>query len=376
MRARLRSVSAAVLLVALAAACEFALFGPGVSGPCPDGPLFSVPLLPLPEINHIVPLGNLNPPDHTLPTEHTYWNVHVPGARRVDVTAPGDVVVTRIERVQHPSGSTDYGLEFAVCNAVVGRLAHLSGLSPELDGEVVGGGSCGSYPGPGGTVTTCEFSVRRRVTAGARLGWGGDRNYVAGIDFGLTDERVTRLILGDRTRYVEHSVCPVDYYVPSVRVLLEAKFGDPVSARTTPPLCGEFAFDAPGTAQGNWFQVGGTGFFESYAIALVRDNVLPSSRAMSIGTIGTAYDGAVLFFAEAGAGQVRRAFDQVTAAGGVYCYDGLHLNPTLASGSAITGRIALVQVEPDGRMRFELPAATGCGSGPWLFSGAATLLER
>src|SRR5689334_8944172 len=47
------------------------------------------------EIRFITPLGNLNPPAHTIPTDHIYFYFANPsteqsGARRMEFRAPGD----------------------------------------------------------------------------------------------------------------------------------------------------------------------------------------------------------------------------------------------------------------------------------------------
>jgi len=364
------------LLCGALTGCEQLTLGPGVSGPCPDGPLFSVPALPLAEINHISPLGNLNPPEHTLPTPHTYWNVHQPGAKPVVVSAPGELVIVGIDRTQF-SGSPheDYTIDFAVCHAVLGRFAHLSALSASLASELTGG-ECRSMSSQHGTTTSCRFELKHRVAPGEFLGYVGDLSFSGGLDFGLEDHRVPWNSSSPRWQGLRvWHVCPVDYYEPGVRTQLESRFGDGLVVRTTEPRCGRFDYNVPGTAQGDWILVGGTGFREHFALALAADNVYPSSLAFSIGMIGSSWDGFVLMFTARGAGRVNRPFDEVTADGAAYCFEELTPNRD-GTGPGIANLTVLLQLQDDGRLRFETQSGSACGAGPWSFTAAARMLEQ
>src|SRR3954470_7697828 len=64
------------------------------SGVAPGTAVFTQSPLGLSDISVIVPLGNLNPPDHTLPTNHAYF-FHSSVAN-ADVTAPASGTVTTI----------------------------------------------------------------------------------------------------------------------------------------------------------------------------------------------------------------------------------------------------------------------------------------
>ena len=67
------------------------------SPPAQPGPYFSVFPVAEADYTHIVPLGNLNPTGHTLPTDHFYIYIR-PGPpntpAEVAVVAPGDIVIT------------------------------------------------------------------------------------------------------------------------------------------------------------------------------------------------------------------------------------------------------------------------------------------
>lgn len=372
-----RFVGLVCLVTSLAACGDRSPVEPGAA--CPAGPLLTVPILQLADIDHITPLGNLNPPGHhTFPTSHTYWNVASPGARRVDVFAPADVVVTRIDRLQfsHDPDVADYTLQLEVCAQVQITLFHLGGVSDALASALTGQPTCRTDATLDGSVTNCSFTMRRAVAAGVVIGHAGDTQ-AGGIDVGLIDTRVSSTIANPaRFGGMTHAACPVDYYVAGVRAQLETRFGDFLTTRTAPPVCGRFAFDVPGTAQGNWVMVGAGQNPENHGLALVRDNVIPEAVAISIGLLGSMRDGWVLHFVEETTGSVRRAFDQVAAGGGIHCYDGLNSTRYLTPGHTQTDLIVLVQLGSDGRLRFETRASPSCGAGPWSFTGAAITLER
>lgn len=67
---------------------------------CADGPIFTkIPLDPA-KILSITPLGNLNPPDHTIPTDHIYLvvknNNEIHPKSATAVFSPSDITITRI----------------------------------------------------------------------------------------------------------------------------------------------------------------------------------------------------------------------------------------------------------------------------------------
>lgn len=380
MNVRFRSLAGPVLLVGALATCDSDPSAPFPGGSCGDGPLMTVPLMALADIDHITPLGNLSPPGHhTFPTGHTYWNVAEPGARRVDVVAPADVIMTRIDRLEfsHTPDPYDYTIRFALCNQVEVTLFHVSGLDGALADVATGPGQCHTESTLGGDVTNCTFSVNRAVPEGELIGYAGDRAYVGGIDVGIWDERVlNEFARPSRAEGLRHTACPLDYYAPAVRAQLESRLGDGLTVRTTPPVCGRFAFDVPGTAQGNWYMVGSGTQAHDHGLALVRDNVVPEAMAISMGLLGSPWDGFVLHFTEAAEGNVRRAFDQVTADGATYCYDELQTSRYFSPEGARSDVIVLLQLGSDGLLRFEVQSAPSCGAGPWAFTGSAVTLER
>ena len=96
---------------------------------------FSTPPVDLSEVTEITPLGNLGPPGHTVPTDHTYIGVGERGSGKVfELFAPADVYITS---VSWSKGITqdpiDYTIYFALCKDVIGYYNHVKSTSIELN---------------------------------------------------------------------------------------------------------------------------------------------------------------------------------------------------------------------------------------------------
>ena len=84
-------------------------------------------------IDTIIPLGNLNPPDHTLPTDHIYFE----GAAGLPVSAPAGGVVQLVQR-----GADDT----LVVQAAVGVTYHMAHLI--IEAGIVTGTSLRAFSRP------------------------------------------------------------------------------------------------------------------------------------------------------------------------------------------------------------------------------------
>ncbi|HEY9226075.1 MAG TPA: hypothetical protein VIP11_05475, partial [Gemmatimonadaceae bacterium] len=60
--------------------------------------IFSTPPIALANVAGWVPLGNLNPPGHTFPTDHQYLYLPASARSPVDLVSPGDAMITRARR--------------------------------------------------------------------------------------------------------------------------------------------------------------------------------------------------------------------------------------------------------------------------------------
>jgi hypothetical protein len=256
-----------------------------ISETCPTT-LWSQPPLVLDEVGFIVPLGNLAPPGHVLPTPHTYWAAPSEDMSR-DVVAPGDMTITSISVVNDLTrGTSDYSLNFQPCTSVRGVFRHLSELSSGLLDELVES-ECSSYQIDGQDWELCDYWIEVQVTAGTPLGVvGGVDIRSQQLDFGVVDFRETPTTFVSPNRRdgdMPYVVCPLDGFDGEMRETLEGKLG----GFDGPPLdeigCGKVAWDVAGTAQGQWFQVGAVGQDESPHLALVHHNVHTTQPAISVG---------------------------------------------------------------------------------------------
>ena len=199
-------------------------------------------------ITFITPLGNLNPPEHTLPTNHIYF-YHPP--TRLPVTAPAGGVIFEARR-----GSDD-ALYVQAATGVLYYLAHIF-----LDGSIATGGE---------------------VSAGQYV---GETNTTGAMDLGVSNDAVTLFFVRPE-RYIGftiHADSPLKYFQEPARSTLYAKV-----RRNGADKDGKIDFDQPGRLAGNWFREGlavaDTENFASGAqqLAFVRDVAEPAFVRVSIG---------------------------------------------------------------------------------------------
>jgi hypothetical protein len=294
-------------------------------GPCKASPLFTVPTTPIDQLRAIVPLGNLNPPEHVIPTPHIYmWPVGAGTPGRVPIHAPAFARVIALG-VDEEAG--DYYAYLTPCADVRVYLIHIAEFAPRL-ARLVTEPFGGHRVGPGFFKL-----VLLDLEAGELIGWA-DRER-GPYDVGFIDKRRPALgfanpsrysvppeiippdmppelidaLTGDRVR----QYCIIDEYVPAVKTQLESLLGsfDGVTRRATPPLCGTQMQDVPGTAQGNWFTPAGGGIPERGRIALVHDNIDPSLPVFSIGNDLSGWPAGRWRFTPLPTGMVNRDFDDV-----------------------------------------------------------------
>lgn len=199
---------------------------PSSPQPSSAGPFaFKVSPVPVDQIRFIVPLGNLNPPGHTLPTDHIYFYVADPAlgetaaSRRTDFFAPADGTVMAI--VDNGIAGGDRLVLFQATSRIQYYVDHL--------------------------IPTIPLSQGMQVKAGDRLGTSGS-SY--GIDLGLTNQDVTLTGLLNLSRYSpgkEHTDAPLKYFEEPLRSDLYAR------VRTIGSRDGRFDYDVAGRLSGNWF---------------------------------------------------------------------------------------------------------------------------
>lgn len=333
-------------------------------------------------LREIVPLGNLSPPAHTLPTDHLYMNtIVVAGATAVaNLVAPGDLIVVEVSKQTRsgggPNDGVNYGLKFYPCADVFMYFSHLVTLTAEFSARVGDISACDPPSSTGGiTSVQCSKRVEIRLTAGTQIGTVGGPSF-PGVDYGGADRRVPQLAFVNQARsYGNNSgfgqnrtICPVDYFVPAVATALRAKLGRNGVTRTIPPVCGTIMQDVANTAQGRWFFNNTPQ--EDPHLALAHDNGDPRLGVISSGTsIPTIPVGARSFTAIT-TGRVNLDFSLVTADGRIYCYENFAL-------FAPPARHVLVQLISPTRVRIDGVVGAACGdAATWAFSPGAREFTR
>lgn len=290
-------------------------------------------------LDFILPLGNLNPPDHTLPSDHIYFYVGFlrPGVRNVPVVAPGDGTITTILRGSRPdtkifvrvSASHQYYLDHVV-------------------------------PDPG-------IQQGTRLTAGQPIGTSGSG---FGVDLGVINASRT-LAFANPARYPDdtrHADAPLQYYAEPVRSQLYA-----MVRRDSDGRDGRIDYDVAGRLSGNWFFEGlpvsrsaevSAGPAE---LAFVFDNVRPAEAIVSMGGLlgltGT-------YRIQAGA----VPFADLSPESGVVVYRLSQSGGTLGNAStAVLGSLVVQMTAPD-RLRAEL--VRGSASAAPAFSQDARVYVR
>lgn len=303
----------------------------------------------LAQLAEITPLGNLNPPDHTTPTEHTYLHFKDAQAQTTTVyalVAPADITLLLVKSSTGAPDPEDYSMTFALCKDVYGYFNHVKFLSDEV-AALLADQDCIAYSD--GNSETCEKQLFAFVPAGTLLGEVG--RLQGNFDFGALDMRVTHTFANpDRYQYARtpNIVCPYDYYEGDLQEKLYA-----LLPRTQEPRCGVVALDVLGTLQGVWFQPDNDIIIGwDQHLAFVTDNYDPASNVISVG--GTFSEAGRVEFTPTASGTINRAFLEVTPDGTLYCYerDGTGRHEQVQNPDLLSGRF-LVKLVSDTELRIE-----------------------
>ena len=367
-RAALTASGVTAIALAMAIACSNSS-GPNLSGlpSCSSTTLLTNTPMALGDINYISPLGNLNPPGHTFPTDHIYF--YAKAGPAVAIVSPGAIRVTQA-LLQKRTGNgqpelDDYGLDFYACTSQHFYFAHFASLTSSLLSRLGSlSGSCNSPYSTGGyTYQQCRKDVSVDLAAGDSIGTAGGPTEGA-LDLGLIDADSPPLAYVDPGRQTGagglHAACPLDKFASPTKDSLFAHVD-----RTIPPLCGTVMQDVANTTQGRWFFDATAQ--EDHHLSLVHQNNDPTTGAFSIGTQLTGLGPTVVMFAPSTTGRINRDFNLVTADGKIYCYEASnwtgHLFTQLVSGSTL-------KIEA-------VPGVVTCGdSTVWTFSANAVSYAR
>jgi hypothetical protein len=205
-------------------------------------------------IEFITPLGNLNPPGHTIPTDHIYFYHHLNhrSAPQYEVFAPADGIIGPILR------GNDDAIYVWTSKTHMYYLGHV--------------------------ILDAGFAQNQKVTAGQRLGVTSTLSF--GLDLGLLNYDIT-LPFVMPARYSDNSLhadAPLKFFSDPLKSQLYALVEGTGANRD-----GQINFDQAGRLAGNWFHeslpvsesAGPSGWTRH--LAFVRDNRDPSQIRISIG---------------------------------------------------------------------------------------------
>ncbi len=283
-----------------------------------EGLVFTQYPVDMNEIYEITPIGNLAPPGHTFPTDHSYLHINAGGesTETIPLYAPADVYIVSVYSVEGATNDPiDYTIYFSLCKDIIGYYNHVKELSTELE-KLVKNVECEDYNQA--ESSACTKNLLQKVDAGTHLGKVGALQ--GNFDFGLIDlskelDYINIKRYPTRSRYVH---CAYDYYQED----MQQTFFDLIKREDT-PRCGVIEQDIAGTLQGNWFHETAE---EEYVVdwstylAFVHDNNNPDLSVISIA--GKITDATKFEFSAKDSGTIDREFSQVTANGDIYCYNG------------------------------------------------------
>lgn len=304
--------------------------GPGPSGgqtTLPSGPLvFRAAPVSLDALRYIVPLGNINPPSHTLPTDHIYFYFadpaagETPAGRRTDFFAPADGTV--LDVIDNGIGA-DRKVRIQATATMVYYIDHL--------------------------MPSVALTRGTSVTAGTRLGTTGG---AYGVDLGVVNDGLT-LGFVNPARYGSetlHADAPLKYFEDPLKLQLYSKVRS-----IAQNFDGRIDFDVPGRLAGNWF-----GESDQVPLTFAYDTVDPSAVLIGTGS-GLALSGV---FGIAASDPAPR---DVSTASGPVAYT-IHTAP---SGGPLAH--LLVEMTADQRIRVEIITPV---TAPAVFTAAAKTFVR
>ncbi|NHK32308.1 MAG: hypothetical protein FK730_13215 [Asgard group archaeon] len=321
-------VTLVIIVLGLSGFIFYYITNPAAFIKCQEHPFTEYPV-DMNRISFIAPLGGLNPPDHTYPTDHIYFysntTLYPDG---FEIYSPSAIIINQMVKVEYNPAyeglTEDFVINFDVCLKINGCFGHINNLSTFLIDKVGEfgeefGDTVMKYELAEHNITRYTKNVKIRILAGQLLGRAG---LFGAYDFMLDDTQVkSEWVNEDMSEALQHKVCPLNYFIDDLKTNMMAKLGNWEGNPTVPVgYCGKIDFDIPNTAQGIWRREG----FDNYelnGLALVYDNFNSSQGAISIGLAGNStWDGEVYYFNPTTSDLRNRQFDQVTNDGNIYYY--------------------------------------------------------
>ncbi|OGC14400.1 hypothetical protein A2526_04115 [candidate division WOR-1 bacterium RIFOXYD2_FULL_36_8] len=280
---------------------------------------------------YIVPLGNLNPSDHTLPTDHIYFT-HDDATETIPVYAPSSGKILEVYAFNYGS-EHDNRLTIGVKNNYSYYLIHLVADSNLKKGDT--------------------------VTAGQQLGVAS--KHAAAVDLGVLNRNSPQAFI-NTSHYVTmniYSDAPLKYFIEPIK----SQLYDTVR-RLGSDKDGKFCYDQAGKLIGGWFlsDVTETDITSSPAVgtkevAFVYDNYDPTQIMISVG--GTVFSKGVYY--------VQNAADDpasITVASGKATYK-------LYSSSQEANRVGIMVVQMTGDSQVKIEAFSDTSIDEIEFTSAA-----
>lgn len=263
--------------------------------------LFTTSFFEMEKIDYIIPLGNLNPPGHTLPTRHMYFWLK----EQADLIAPARIHVSNIHYFME---NGDYEIGFQVSDDVSGYFIHIETICPRLEAVV-------TYNDCEGDL--CFTDVDLWFEEGEFIGQAGINKM--SFDLGIIDNNVQNEFAKPE-RYRDeliNAACGLDYFSEEIRSQYYGKL-----RREGEPLCGTITQDVAGTLQGNWFSSQDA---EAYSHGSYEGELgfVHHAENFSLGiiTIENVFtDPGAWGFTPTHSGFINREPSEVTADGNIYCY--------------------------------------------------------
>jgi hypothetical protein len=360
-------------------------------------------------VRGIIPLGEMGPPDHTLPVHHIYFNLtplddndFEKGSFATDLYSPVDAEIVAVER---DFGDDDWNLHIKPCKDIKIYFSHVQSLTDDLVSTI---GSMKS--GETAAIEKNRYKeVSIRIKAGQKLGIVGGQG-ITSFDMGLIDrgrtaqayvrperyaiepvieafkplppnmtERLAKNIMPQRL----YQFCPTDYFVSSLKTQLQSKFGSFMfqEAARGAPICQTHMRDVAGTMAGNWFaSKDGSQLLmgEADTLALAPYNIDPRITLVSLSQKlfpGIPRD-STWGFEGTNVGNHNRKFETVMD-NQIYCYS--NLKPMGGSGDALDGLLLMQLGGPDNtelKVEFIKGPTRSLLPKPLVFQGAEARFYR
>lgn len=345
-----------------------------------DTPLtiFSVPPISVEDIVSIVPLGNLNPPSHTFPTDHIYFFIsRQEGTNRtqeVTLYSPGDLAVTRVNAIEQlQAGIMDYSVHLKTGDHLRIRFGHVTSLAEDIFGDATSFQTwelTEEYTTGGETYRwwTKEYNIS--LEAGQVIGTAGGNPNQWALDLFLYDLSQTQRNIANPERWMKswylHAVDPLDYYEPGPVLQNLLQLVDRETPEGEEPTAASVLQDIPGTAQGCWFLEGiNETYPEDPHLALVYDNLRPHLAVISTGNSVLNLPTGTYEFLPNEDELLNRAFEGIVPDGNIYGFNVDGFNGTI-----------IISMPDHETLWMEALSGVSIEPRQWTFSANKTIFKR